>query len=106
MEDDDDDAADDFAMIMESRDAGSGTVALHNSLADQVTSTARPLLPTARGARNSSVARGGGVRAATRDDDDDDDDDDTDDDDDDADLIYRRNQRREASRKGARSMAL
>lgn len=88
--DDDDDDADTFASIMQSREVGPGTIALRSSLADQVTSTARPLLPAPRRA-----CHGSGF-----------DDDEENDDEDDADLIYRRHQGREKARAGARSIAL
>ena len=115
--DDEDLEADALSMIMQRRldevgsapaaeqSAPSGVLAVHNSLADQVTSS-RPLLPVPRGGSRASEARNGARssrdrrRAAPADDDDDDESDD------DADLIYRQHQRREAGRAGARSMAM
>ena len=117
---DDDDDADALSAIMAQREVA-GTITVHNSLADQVTSTARPLLPAPghgsgrRGPQKQGGARNGGRveraeegragrhlrgdqgNAA----------DDDDDDDDDADLIYRQHMKQEAGRAGvAKSMAL
>ena len=90
-----DEEADAFSAIMESREAGAaGTVAIYND--GQVTSTARPLLPGAR--------RNGRQRAVLEEEEDDDDDDGSSGDE--VDLIHRRQQRREAPRRGAKSMNL
>ena len=92
-------------------DDDEGMMVLHNSLANQVTSTARPLLPTpGRGTSRNGGRRGGarkGGQAERAEEGRGGSDDDDDDDDDDADLIYRQHVRREAGRAGvAKSMAL